>query len=137
MVFKEYEKQKAKYQKAVEIYEGILEEQESLFTRTQPNAITYDKDKVNSSNQSNVLEEYMIAREKKMIDKRLKDAKEMMCERKYQLKAIETELRESKEHIDVVYVYRFLESMHQQEIADIMNYSKSQVCRILQKIEKC
>lgn len=135
MVFIEYEYQKNKYDELQNIYNDILEEQERLFTKTQPNAIRYDKEHVMGGMIDNSLEEYIIAKDKKKIDERLKVAEKLLQNREKLLKIKERELRESRDKIDKIYVCKYLEGMHPDKIANALNYSKSQVYRILQKIQ--
>ena len=46
MVYLEYERFKVKYLEIQNNYNDILTEKENLFTKTQPNAIRYDKENV-------------------------------------------------------------------------------------------
>lgn len=136
MVFLEYESFKTNYLKTQRMCEKILEEQERLFTKTQPNAIRYDKDKVQGGFPVNNLDQYMIEKEKKQIDGRLKEAKQLLKDRKDLLILKEQELRESKDTIDIVYVFKYIENVNPEHIALYLNYSKSQIYRIIEKIEQ-
>lgn len=135
MLFIEYEKCKRKYEHAGEIYEMVLQEQEELFTKTQPNAIRYDKDKVLSSVSGDNLENYMIERERKLIDKRLADARELLEVRKGLMDLKEKDLRLSPDTIDIVYVCKFIDGMHTKDICDRLSYGKSHIYRLIEKIE--
>ena len=55
MLYLEYEKAKASFKNAQMMFEDALLEKERLFTITQPRAITYDKDTVQSSPCGDVL----------------------------------------------------------------------------------
>ena len=136
LIYLEYEIYKRQYIEAKNRYNEILEEKEFLFTRTQPNAVRYDQDKVQTSNNSNVLESYVIAKEQRHIEQRLAEAKEILESRADFLKYIEKDLRASKHIADIVYCCRFLDCMRVKKIMKITNYSKSQICRILDSIRK-
>lgn len=135
MVFMEYEQYKIKYQEIQKIYNNILEEQERLFTKTQPNAIRYDKENVMGGMVVNGLDEYLIEKDKKQIDKRLKEARQLSEDRGRLLKLKEKELRESGCKLDIVYVAKYVDGIHPNEIAKSLNYSKSQVYRMLNQIK--
>lgn len=135
MLYQEYELCKKRLSRAKEIYEKVLEEQEEIFTHTQPNAIRYDKDKVKSSVSGDGNEKYIIEKERRMIDERLQDAKVLIEERTKILLDKESELRQSTEIIDIIYVYKFLDNIRTKDICDYLNYSKSQVYRIISQIE--
>lgn len=135
MIYLEYEIFKSKYLDTQRTYNEILEEQERLFTKTQPNAIRYDKERVQGGYSVNSLEEYMMEKEKKHIDDRLKESRQLLNDRATLLKAKEKELRESQDKIDRIYVCKYLDGMHPDKIAMALNYSKSQVYRILKRIQ--
>ena len=77
-----------------------------------------------------------IAKDKKRIDDRLFEIKNILEDREILLKAKEQELRCSKNNIDQIYRMRFLEQMHITKISLIVHYSESQVYRILKKIKR-
>lgn len=135
MLFIEYEIYKRKYLDAQRLYNEILEEQEELFSQTQPNAIRYDLDKVQSSGDANILENYVIAKEQRRIEERLKEAKEMLEARADFLKYAEKDLRASKHIVDIVYCCRYLDNMKVKKIMRVTNYSKAQIFRILNRIK--
>ena len=136
MVYPEYEQYKSKYLEIQSKYNEILLEKENLFTKTQPNAITYDKDKVQSCNFSNSFDDYVIEKEKKRIDERLKEAKHIVDERLYLLRIKEIDLRQSRDKYDRVYVYKYIDGFKIYQIAKVLNYSQSQVYRMIERIEK-
>ena len=136
MVYLEYEKYKARFHELQENFNDVLLEKERLFTKTQPNAIRYDKDKVQVSIDGNSLEEYVIALEREHINERLGQLRIMMDDRHKLLMLKEEELRRSHELFDKIYVCRFLEGMNINRIARTLNYSRSQVYRDLQRMKK-
>ena len=136
MIYLEYHFLKQRYKDAMALVDSILAEQEEIFTRTLPNAIRYDTDKVITSNNANILESYVIQKEQRHIEERLSEAKKILEERKSLLKEKESELRASKHNYDVVYVCRWLDRMPVWKICRKTHYSDRQVYRIMDRIRK-
>ena len=134
MIYKTYEEYKNRYYMTQQNYNDLLTEKERLFVRTQPNAIRYDKLNVKSSPNSNVLEDYVIEKEKKQLDRRIAEMKVLLDDRRNPMLLKEAELRKSKDMYDRIYTMRYLEDMSVERIAKKVNYSVSQVYRILTKI---
>lgn len=136
-VYIDYEIYKCKYLEIQAKYNEILTEKENLFTKTQPNAIRYDKLQIKGGKlRGNGFDEYLIAKEKEHIDERLSEARQLLEDRERLLKLKEKELRASKDKLDLIYVMRFLELKRPYTIARSLNYSESQIYRILDKIQK-
>ncbi len=129
-----YEKWKKNYNELQKIYNEILEEQEELFAKTQPKSINLNKISVDGGKKSNLLDEYLILKEKRQIDKRLKEVKTLLNDRKTLLDKKEHELRNSKEWIDKVYTYRYLDKYKVKKIINILPYEDAQVYRLLNEI---
>ena len=136
MLYLEYEKAKASFKVAQMMYEDALLEKERLFTITQPKAITYDKDTVQSSPCGDVLDRYVIALEEERIDEKLKPFRELLMNRESFLEIKERELRKSPDRFDRIYTYRFLDGMSIRGIAKALSFSKSEVHRSVQSILK-
>lgn len=136
MVYIEYEKYKTKYYESQSNFNDILDEQEKLFAKTQPKATIYDKEKVKGGKPVNTFESYVIVKQKKKIDERLKEAKSILEDRAILLKAKEEELKASKNWYDVIYTYYYIENYSERKIENKIPYSKSQIHRILEKIKK-
>ena len=136
MVFVEYERCRIRYLEFQERFAEILLEKERLFTKTQPNAIRYDKETVQTSIDGNPLESYVIALDAEHIDEQLKVLRQNLTDWKFLLECKETELRASREIIDRVYVMRFLEGFGITRICRNINYSRAQVYRVLDRIKK-
>ncbi len=134
MIYKTYEEYKNRYYMTQQNYNDLLTEKERLFVRTQPNAIRYDKLNVKSSPNSNVLEDYVIENEKRQLDRRIAEMKVLLDDRRNLMLLKEAELRKSKDMYDKIYTMRYLEDMSVERIAKKVNYSVSQVYRILTKI---
>lgn len=136
MIYLEYEMYKIKYAESQEQFNMILTEKERLFTKTLPIAIRYDKDKVQSSPTGNMLEDYIIAMDDEQINERLSQLRQLLSDRSMLLQLKENELRQSRDIPDRVYVHRFIDGHGINRIAKDLNYSKSQIYRILGQIRK-
>ncbi len=136
MVFLEYERAKNKYSKAQMWLDDALTEQERLLTKTMPNAIRYDKVNVKSSPNGNVLDDYVIAKQEKKIDNKICRMRQLLADRERLLKLKENELRVSKDKLDQIYCMRYVDDKRIYLIAKTLNYSESQIYRILDKIQR-
>ena len=136
MVFVDYEIAKLKYLETQGIYDQVITEKEELFSRTQPKGTSFDKELVSSANFGNNFDQYLIEKEKKQIDAKLMEAKELLNERGNLLNVKEKELRASKALYDRIYTMRYIDNVRVMVIARKMSYSESQIYRILDRIEK-
>ena len=136
MVYQEYEEYKKYYQSTQREHNEILNEQERLFARTQPQSTSYDKDKTRGGKPSNSFEEYVIAKEEKDIERRLNESRKLLTERRMLLKLKEEELRASKDWFDILYVYRYLDRISNKKMEQLVPYSKAQMYRNLKVIKK-
>lgn len=136
MIYIEYEEYKSKYHAAQKEFNDILTEQEKLFSKTQPQSTDYSKDKVKSSSFSNPFANYVIAKQEKLIDERLVEARSILKDRRTLLLAKEEELNKSKDYIDIVYKLYYIDKLSIRKIGEEINYSKSQIYEILRKIQK-
>lgn len=136
MIYIEYEVYKTKYKETQSIYDEILTEKERIFQKTQSKAIRYDVEKVSSGTYSNILDNYIVEKDEKRIDERLEEVKSLLDDRERLLKLKEKELRESKALYDKIYRMHYLDRMKPYRISEFIGYSKSQIYRILDKIDK-
>lgn len=136
MLYLEYEKAKASFIRAQMMFEDALLEKERLFTITQPKAITYDKDTVQTSPCGDVLDKYVIALEDEKIEERLRPFRELMLNSESLLDVKERELRKSHDRYDRIYVCRFLDGMSIRAISNNLSFSKTEVHRTIQSILK-
>ena len=136
MIFQEYEVCKAKYRELQRNFDSVLTEKERLFVITQPKAITYDKDKVQSGHNSNTLEDYVISCEEKHLDDKLNELKRLLEDRGMLLKVKEEELRRSQDKKDKIYVLLYLDCMSIRKVAESLSYSKAQIQRINAEIKR-
>ena len=135
MIYTEYELCKFKYMELQKKFDAVLTEKERLFTKTQPNAITYDKDHVQMSHDGNVLEDYVIALETGEIDKKIDNLRGLLDDRGKLLRLKEEELRKSQIREDKIYVMRFLEGMNIGEIAKNLNFSRQEIHRKIKNMQ--
>ena len=103
---------------------------------TQPNAIRYDKDKVQISPSGSILDKYVEALEEQGIDEKLTTFRQLLDDRERLLKIKECDLRASSDRFDRVYSMKFLDGMSINQIAQRMNYSRRQVYRIFNEIRR-
>ena len=136
MLYIEYHEYRNKYYDAQRKYDKVLSEKESLFARTQPKATQYDKEVVSGGTPSNSFDEYVIAKENKQIDERLEEAKSILDDRERLLKLKEEELRHSKDWIDIIYVYYYIEKLSMRKIAKRIPFSTTEIYRKVEIIRK-
>ncbi|MBP5424289.1 MAG: hypothetical protein J6Y78_17795 [Paludibacteraceae bacterium] len=136
MVYLEYEEYKRKYHEIQKQYDRILLENEELFQRTQIQGIDYGREKVNGGKGSNVMELYIAEKDFRKIDERLAEVKILLDGRKRLLDLKREELRDSKELVDKVYRMKYLDHLKVREISDKLCYSKTQLYRIVEKIDE-
>lgn len=136
MLYVECEKYKKTYHAAIEEYNAILDEQSKLFLRTQPGSMDYSKDSSKSSKKENAFDTYLIQKEKKDIDNRLKEQYKILQGRKliYELKREELEL--SNDIYDKIYRYYYLDKLSIRKIEKRVYLSKSEIDRKLKIIAK-
>lgn len=136
MLYAEYHIIKEKYFDAQRAYNELIDEKETLFARTQPAAIRYDKERVSSGGSGrNVFDEYLIAKEKNRIDERIAEQKTILDDRKRLKDLKEYELRASKEWHDRIYCYYYLDKLSLTKIENRVPYSRVQIWRILKTIK--
>ena len=135
MNYLDYETIKRRYERSCMQVVEILEEQDQLFLQTQPHGISYG-DKVKTTSHTNPIESYIIAREQRHIDERLREAKAISKEWENLLDEKEQELRKSKDIVDIIYCLRFIDRQRVRRIHQRVHYSESQIYRILEKIRR-
>ena len=136
MLYLSYDASKRLYLETQGMLEAILDEQAVLFARTQPNAVSFDKERVSSSGSDvNMFEQYVIAKEKKRIDERLSEVKGMLADRAEILRVKELELRQSDEIHDKIYCMKYIDRKRVYKIARTLNYSERQIWRVLNEIQ--
>lgn len=134
MVFLEYERYLRRFEAAQAALEQALNEQEILVTKTLPRAIRYDKASVQGSASENPMDDYLVEMEVKRIKKRIAYAKQLFDDRERLLKVKENDLKRSTDKLDKVYVHYKLLGENPATISHDLNYSKSQVYRMIESI---
>lgn len=134
LLYVEYEEYKNKYYEVQRKYDEILGEKEVLFVKTQPKAVKFDGEKVSGGSPVNAFDEYLIMKEKKNIDQRLKEVKSILDDRARLVELKEEELRASNNVQDKIYRYRYLDRFTIDKITRLVNYSRPQIFRILKTI---
>lgn len=135
MIYLEYERLKEKYYLAQRWFDQALTEQERLITKTMPSAISYDKDSVQSSPSSNMLDDYVIEMEEKRVKEKIERMRLLVDSRESLLNSKEKELRKSHDKFDKIYVNHFIDGLSPKSIAKALNYSISQVYRMIEAIK--
>lgn len=135
-LYLEYEDCKKKYNQIVETFESTLEEKERLFMKTQPKGTKIDKVSVEGGVNNNLFDNYLMEVERKQLDQKLDEARKIVDERYKYLKTKELELRASKDWIDKIYVYRFIEQLPVKTILHLIPYQEAQIYRIINEIKR-
>lgn len=135
MIYVEYEAYKSKYYDTQKQYNDILNEKEKLFSMTQPKTMKYDGEPVKGGVHKNIFDEYLLLKEQKNIDQRLKEIKAILKDRENLLKLKEEELKNSTNMHDKIYRYRYLDRMKIYKISRLIGYSEPQIYRILRIIK--
>lgn len=137
MLYVKYEEYKNKLHDSQDTFDSILSEKEELFSKTQPNATDYSKDKtMNGTPKNNPFETYVIKMQDKQVDERLNEARTIIEDRKFLLNSKEEELRNSKDWYDKIYTYKFIDKMSVEKIKNIMPYCRSSIYDKINEIEK-
>ena len=135
MVFLDYQRLYDRFLSSQEGYNALLDEKEALFIMTQPKAVDFEKDRVQNNTPHDTFASYLIRKEKSHIEERIEEARALMVEREALLKLKHRELYESRDKLDRVYRFRFIDNMTVKRIARYMHYSKAQVYRMIETIQ--
>lgn len=132
----DYERFKARYQRIQTMFADVLLEKERLFTKTLPNAITYDKDLVSHSVDGNPLEMYVLACEDEKLDEKLAKYRQYINDWYVLMAVKERDLRASKAIDDRIYVCRYLDGYGIGRMIGELHYSKPSIYRRLKTISR-
>lgn len=135
MVYVEYNQIRTKYLLAQLQYDFILTEQEELFARTQPQAVNVENERVMGGDPLSPFDAYLIEKERKHIDERLKEVKGILDDRKELLDLKERELRASKDWHDIIFKHYFLDNLSIRQIENRIPYSRRQIYRKINEIK--
>lgn len=125
-----------RYETSVRCYDALLREREELFSRTQPQGIRYDRDKVISSPSGDPFGMYISEMERTGLTKRIETAKAIMADYREIRDEREQALRKSKDLYDKIFRMRYLDHLKPLYIARRIGYSKSEIYRKIDSIEK-
>lgn len=136
MIYAIYEEYKNKYYETQKEYNNILNEKEKLFMITQPSSSKFDKERVSGGSSDNTFDRYLILKEEKKIEQRLKEVRSILDDRERLLKLKEEELKESTDIKDKIYRYRYIDKLKVYKISKLVGYSEAQVYRFLDEIRR-
>lgn len=136
MIYAIYEEYKNKYYETQKEYNNILNEKEKLFMITQPSSSKFDKERVSGGSSDNTFDRYLILKEEKKIEQRLKEIRSILNDRERLLKLKEEELKESTDIKDKIYRYRYIDKLKVYKISKLVGYSEAQVYRFLDEIRR-
>lgn len=135
MVYVDYVILKQSYDESSRRLTELLDKKEEAFTRTLPNAIRYDLQKVmHSVSENSPLDDYVMDIER--IEEQIREARMLVYQRKEVLDMKEQELRASEDIDDRIYVLRFIQHLKTDQIARKLHYSnRRSIYYHLNKIE--
>lgn len=133
-LFVEYEKLKKEVNNAKKDYDKALERKALYAYSILPGSSKIDNSQLKIKTTSDNFLEYTIKIEE--IEKEIEIRKNLADVLTYRLKLKLLDLRESKEILDKIYVYRYVDNMKVRYICIKTNYSKTQVYRLLEEIRK-
>ena len=112
MIYLEYEEQKAKYHEAQRRYDELLSEKSVIL----------------------VTKGYH--RQLKAINRRIAEIQQLLIERERLMNLKFNDLAKSRDPVDLVYYYRYIERLKVKRISQKVHYSDTQVYRILNTINE-
>lgn len=109
-----------------------------MFELTQPKAVRYDTELVMSNDvePANQFDKYIMLKEVKRLDERLSEAKSILEDRERLLEMKKTELLQSNDVIDKIYIMKFINHTKPKHIAVKVGYSEVHIYRIIRSIRK-
>lgn len=134
-IYLEYEICKRKLYAAQNKFDQILKRKEELFDMTQPSSPEMG-DKVSGGERGNRFDAYLISKEEENLDALLKEARDILEDRKTLLASKKEELKYSNNLFDKIYYYRYIENFRIKRISKMTNYSESQIYRKLDTIKR-
>lgn len=123
-----------KYKKADKIYNKVLEKKALLVLKTQPKSV--DTTKENVSGGKNIDNFALFVEKLEKLDPEIQRTRNERSLQEYFLKKKTIELKNSKEVLDKIYYYRFVERLKVRYIPYKINYSRSRTYDLLKEIEE-
>lgn len=134
-LFVEYHKLKMKAERLGDELADLVEEETKHFIKTQPKASDTSKEIViMSSGNSNKFLNYTINTE--LLSKQVQEKKNELGAINYRRKMKLMELRDSKEELDRIYVYRYINGYPIRKFYKLVHLSKRQTYRKLEEIRE-
>ena len=132
MIYEEYEAIWYTIRKKEEELFKLINKRDELFLYTQPKSSKFDKEKVDSKNPTNMMEQYVI--QKEYLNERIMQLNITLDDIYQVLKRKRDELRQSKNTYDRIYYYYCIERLSIFKVSCLMNYSESQIYRKLKNM---
>ena len=133
-LFIEYEEIKHKYKLAKNKYDNLLEKKAMLIIQTQPKSMDLSKEITSGGRITNKFDDFVQRLEK--LDPEIQMARNERDLHEYFLKKKEIELRDSKNELDRIYVYSYVNRLKVRKFCYLIPMSKSQTYIKLQEIEQ-
>lgn len=115
--------------------EKLLDKKARIFGMTQPQASDVTKEMFPSAMSSN--DKFLLYTIKtEELDKQITNKKNELGVKKYQMKLKLIDLRESKDILNRIYVYKYVDKKKVGKFYRLINYSRAQVYRKLDEIEE-
>lgn len=134
MIYVDYVILKQSYDESLKLLKEALDRKEEAFTRTLPNAIRYDLQKVMHSTSANsALDDYVMDIEK--INEQVREARIIVIERKEMLDMKEDELRKSQNTTSLVFCLRYIDGLKVDRIARKLSYKQETIYYHIGKIK--
>lgn len=133
-LFVEYELLKRECKAAKRDYDKALEKKAEYYYSVLPGASDTSKELIKTECTNDKFLNYTIKIQE--IDSEIEVRKNLYGNLSYRLKLKEIELRNSKELLDRIYVYRYLDRYKVNKIARIVEYSREQTYRKIREIDK-
>lgn len=131
-----HHRHKEEFKRAVREASEIVDEMVELFQRTQPSSMSMETVGGTRREGTDKIDQYLIEKERKQIDARLKAAREICDELRRRLDDDERCLQLSQELTDRVYYCQRVQKMGVPEIASRLHYTQSYVYAVIREIEK-
>lgn len=136
-VYQLHKQHKEELQAAMREYSDALERKRTLFYKTQPSSVPFDKDggKSTPGSGTDTVDRYLIDLEQSGIDARLRASRELINQMNERIKDDELLLEMSIESKDQVYRMVYIEHRSVPDVASRLHFSQSYVYRILKEID--
>ena len=131
---KNYYDQQQELQIALYRLESLENKRQILFERTQPSTTDYSKEFVEGGVHKDLMTEYVMKIES--LDMEIEDLHREIEMLENYLKKMANSLRSMKDHLNKIFVAKYIDDLDVVEIAEKFNYSASHIYRELQIIRK-